>query len=488
MPNILKILINTTSYETRVAVIEDGVVQELKIERPSIKSLVGNIYKAKVVRVIPGMQAAFVDIGLDKNGFIHIDDIRNNSSTVDQLAKQLIEDRLYDGESIWVQVSKDPFSDKGARLTTRLSVSTRYLVYLPLSENISVSNKITSKSEQARLVESVCQSQLNLSMSGGFIVRTSAKNIADNVIQDDMSFLQNIWKGVSKAGEANTTISLVHKEASLLIRTLRELKPELVESIWIDSQESFNLAKKYSVDCFPELQSKIYFYTKDKPIFAEDLVEQQIQASLKPIVKLDNGGHLIIEQTAAMATIDVNTGSYVGNKDHTETVLNVNLVAAKEVARQISLRNLCGIIVVDFIDMIETQHQKRVLKTLASCLATDKVTTSHSQFSSLGLIEISRQRTDENLEQLMCVKCNVCEGQGLVKSNETLCYEIFRDILRQHTQFKASSYTITTSSEIMKILEDEEKHGLIDLQKLINVPINLVLDQHYDRQYNIALN
>ncbi len=483
MPENLEILINVTSFETRVAVLEAGVVQELTIERSSTLSLVGNIYKAKVVRVIPGMQAAFVDIGLDKKGFLHIDDFENNHQN-----SLTLQDQLHQGEVIWVQVTKDPYSDKGARLTTRLSISTRNLVYLPLSSEIGVSQKITSNEEKKRLVKIINQLCSESTIDGGFIVRTSAENIESDALLKELLFLQQAWHKISDGFKANKSISLVYKEPSLLIRTLREADNNLIDGVRIDSLESLNLAEKFIKAFCPELQTKIVHYIDSKPLFDLYSVEQQIKAVLNPVIKLASGAHLVIESTTAMTVIDVNTSSFIGNKNQSETILKVNIEAAKETARQIRLRNLCGIIIIDFIDMIEVRDRKQVLEILESSLAKDRVKTKFSNFSSLGLVEISRQRTSESLEQIICEKCSACDGNGSVPSNQTLSYDILRDILRQHTQFKPNSYTITTSSEIVEILEGEEAESLSGLEKLLDVPIKLIVDQHCQQQYNIALN
>ena len=491
-----EILINVTPQETRVAVIENGLVQELHIERTLTRGIVGNIFKGKIVRVLPGMQAAFVDIGLEKNGFLHAADIartdpafanKPNGNKLKQIPP--IQELAHPGESVWVQVLKDPISSKGARLTTELSIPSRNLVYLPHGSGIGISQKIDSPNERDRLSKIVEQGIANSSLDGGFIIRTLAESVSSEDIQRDMAFLQRLWEHTKETMKSAAPASLVHEDIPLTLRTMRDLVREDLEIIRIDSKESVTKAIQFANGFLPEVVDRIEYYPGARPLFDLYSVEQEIASAMEAKVALKSGGDLVIDQTEAMTTIDVNTGSFVGRQDHEDTLFKTNLEAATEIAHQLRLRNSGGIIIIDFIDMQNRQHKEKVLDALQVSLSKDRVKTHITQMSPLGLVEITRKRTRESLERLMCEACPACDGRGMVKTVQTVCYEILREILREDRQFKAKGYTIRAAQSVVDLMLDEEASSLADLQEFIGRPISLQVDKHYHQdEYEIALN
>jgi len=485
-----EILINVTPRETRVAVVENGTLQELHLERTLSRGIVGNIYKGKVVRVLPGMQAAFVDIGLDKNGFLHAADIaRNDPAFAGQPTRDIppIQELAHEGESVYVQVLKDPMGSKGARLTTELSMPSRNLVYLPRGTGIGISQKIESEAERERL-KMLVQGHIDQhDLDGGFIIRTLAESVTDDDIAHDMLFQQRLWEHTVAAMKIAVPASLVHEDVPLSLRTMRDLVHDDLEKIRIDSKETYEKALSFAKDFMPEVVDTIEYYPGEQPLFGLHSVEQSIQKAMSRKVMLISGGDMVIDQTEAMTTIDVNTGSYVGRRNHDETLFKTNLEAATEIAHQLRLRNLGGIIIVDFIDMKQNKHKKQVMAALESALAKDRVKIKVTDISPLGLVEITRKRTRESLAEIMCEPCSVCEGRGVVKTVQTVCYEILREILREDRQFKAQAYTIVAAPQVIESLLDEEASSLADLQDFINRPISLRSDAHYQQQqYDIA--
>jgi ribonuclease G len=486
-----EILINVTPRETRVAIIENGVLQELHLERALSRGIVGNVYKGKVVRVLPGMQAAFVDIGLEKNGFLHAADIvRSDAAFTDEHLRAVpaIGDLVREGESVIVQAVKDPMGSKGARLTTELSMPSRNLVYLPHGNDIGVSQKIESPAERERLKTIVERLIAEQSLKGSFIIRTLAESAKGEDIAYDMVFQQRLWEHICETIKHAKPASLVHEDLALSLRTMRDLVHENVERIRIDSKETFDRAYEFARDFVPEISERLEYYPGGQPLFGLYSAESSIQNAMKRKVMLNSGGDIIIDQTEAMTTIDVNTGSYVGRRNQDETLFKTNLEAATEIARQIRLRNLGGIIIVDFIDMQQNTHKKKVLAALNDAISKDRVKINVTEISPLGLVEITRKRTRESLEQLMCETCVVCDGRGTVNTVQTVCYEILREVLREARQFKAQAYTIVAASQVIDLLLDEEASSLADLQEFISRPISLRVDPLYQQQqYDIAL-
>ncbi len=495
-----EILINVTPRETRVAVVEDGVLQELHLERSLNRGIVGNIYKGKVCRVLPGMQAAFVDIGLDKNGFLHASDAiyqhlpqALNQKTVQprESAKDVppIQNLVHEGKSIYVQILKDSISDKGARLTTELSMPSRNLVYLPYGQGVGISQKINNSAERERLTELLLGLMIEHDLQGGFIVRTSAESASDKDIAADMLFLKRIWNFNVKAMKTTKAISLVHEDLPLALRALRDLAHDGLDKIWIDSRETIEKAREFAAELMPEVVDKLESYSGEHPLFSLYSVEQEIQSAMSHKVALSSGGDLVFDLTEAMTTIDVNTGSYVGQRNVDETLFKTNLEAASEIARQLRLRNLAGIIIIDFIDMRRKTHKQQVMAALEAAIASDRVKINIADISPLGLVEITRKRTRESLEQVLCEPCHVCRGRGTIKTVQTVCYEILREVLSEYRRYKAHSYTIVAAPAVINLMLDEEARSLADLQDFIDRPISLQSDPYYQQQqYDIALN
>lgn len=486
-----EILINVTPRETRVAVVENGRLQELHFERTLSRGIVGNIFKGKVVRVLPGMQAAFVDIGLDKNGFLHAADIaRNDPAFAGRPMRDVppIQELVHEGKHIYVQVLKDPIGSKGARLTMELSIPSRNLVFLPNGFDIGISQKIESVEERERLLAIVSEQIKQHDLKGGFIIRTLAESATDEDIANDMLFQLRLWQHVTHAMKNAAPATLIHEDVPLSLRTMRDLVHENLEKIRIDSKETFEKARSFAEDFIPDVVDKLEYYPGEQPLFGFYSIESEIESAMHRKVMLKSGGDLIIDQTEAMTTIDVNTGSYVGRRNHEETLFKTNLEAATEIAHQLRLRNLGGIIIVDFIDMQSNKHKKQVLAALESVISKDRVKINVTDISPLGLVEITRKRTRESLEQVMCETCPSCNGRGTIKTIQTVCYEILREIIREDRQYKAQTYTIVASSAVIDLLLDEEASSLADLQEFIDRPISLQADPFYEQQrYDIAL-
>ena len=480
-----EILMNVTPTETRVAIVENGVLQEIFIERTNHRGLVGNIYKGKVVRVLPGMQAAFVDIGLERSAFIHVADLVGGAEN-DAIA-QLI----HEGQSLIVQVTKDPIGTKGARLTTELSIPSRYLVYMPDNQHLGISQRIDDEHERERL-KSLVQQCLTAEKfdegNEGIIVRTAAEGVGEEEIVADIRYLHRLWRKLTERIKDNKAPSLIYSELPLSLRTLRDYARPEVSKILIDSRETLQRIEQFVQQYVPEVADRLEYYQGPRPIFELYSVEDEIQRALERKVPLKSGGYLVIEQTEAMATIDVNTGGFVGRRNLEETIFKTNLEAATAIGRQLRLRNLGGIIILDFIDMVDPEHQRQVLRMLEKVLEKDHTKTKISGVSELGLVEMTRKRTRESLEQLLMEACPHCDGLGSVKTVETLCYEIFREILREERAYEAESYLILASQAIIDRLLDEDSNGLADLEAFINKEIKLQVESQYVQdQYDIIL-
>jgi ribonuclease G len=480
-----EILINVTPPETRVAVIENGVAQEIIIERTKRKGIVGNIYKGKVCRVLPGMQAAFVDVGLERAAFLHASDIITGD---DASASPNIASLVRDGQEVVVQVVKDPLGTKGARLTMNLSIPSRYLVYMPGMATIGISQRIEEEEERRRLRETIAMFSGELEVEGGFIARTAAEGADAMALRADMMFLLRLWESVNSRAGASGARERVHEDLPLALRALRDLIGPEVEKIRIDSRSTCEKAQEFAAKFIPELASRIEYYPGERPIFDIYSVEDEIQKALERRVELKSGGHLIIDQTEAMTTIDVNTGAFVGHRNLEETIFKTNLEAAQAICRQLRLRNLGGIIIIDFIDMTEEEHKRQVLRALEKCLARDHARAKISEVSSLGLVEMTRKRTRESLERQLCEPCPCCTGRGNLKTAETTCYEVFREILREARQFDVESLLVLASQEVVDLLLDEESTHMAELEQFIGKPIRLQAETLYTQeQYDVVL-
>ncbi len=479
-----EILMNVTPTETRVAVVENGVLQEIYIERTNHRGLVGNIYKGKVVRVLPGMQAAFVDIGLERAAFIHAAEVGKGD------ANTPINQLLHEGQSLVVQVTKDPISTKGARLTTQLAIPSRYLVYMPGVDHVGGSQRIEEEGERDRLKELVnnCMEAEGLTGEAGFILRTAAEGVGEDEILADTRYLRRLWRKLEERIKDNKAPSLVYDELPLSLRTIRDLSRPEVSKILIDSRETFQKIEHFTQQYVPEVAERIDCYPGPRPIFELYSVEDEIQRALERKVPLKSGGYLVVDQTEAMTTIDVNTGGFVGRRNLEETIYKTNLEAATAIGRQVRLRNLGGIIILDFIDMTEPEHQRQVLRMLEKMLEKDHTKSKISGVSELGLVEMPRKRTRESLEHMLMEPCKACDGRGSVKTAETICYEIFREILREERAYEAGTYSVLASQQVVDRLLDEDSHGLADLEAFIGKAIKLQVESQYTQdQYDIIL-
>lgn len=476
-----EILINVTPRETRVALLENGVLEEVFIERARRRGLVGNIYKGKVLRVLPGMQAAFVDVGLERSAFLHASDISRavyNEAEPEPHTTADIRELLREGDELLVQVLKDPLGSKGARLSTRIGMPSRYLVYVPDSERVGVSTRIDDAAERERLAAVV--TQFRAPEQGGYIVRTAGEGVTRDAIRADMLFLQKLWELVRAESQAAPPGTLVHEDLPLPVRMLRDFLDAEVEQVRVDAEPVHRRMIEFARMFLPELAGRIEFYDGARPIFDLYGVEEEIGKALERKVALKSGGYLVIEQTEAMTTIDVNTGAYVGYRNLEETALKTNLEASQAIARQLRLRNLGGIIIIDFIDMGDSEHRDLVLDALRQSLARDHARNKVCEISSLGLVEMTRKRTRESLEHVLCMPCPTCHARGSIKTAETVCYDVFREILRQTRTFDIQELRVLASQEVVDLLLDEESESLAELEELIKKPIRLQAESLYN--------
>ncbi|MDH3342464.1 MAG: ribonuclease G [Gammaproteobacteria bacterium] len=484
-----EILINITPQETRVAMLENGMLHELYIERSRSRGLVSNVYKGKVVRVLPGMEAAFVEIGLERAAFLHVSDMAGYSKQYlndDSISPPQIDRMLRQGQELLVQVIKDPLGTKGARLTTNITIPSRYLVFMPNSDNIGVSSRIEDETERERL-KNMLLSNEGLKKGAGYILRTAAEAATADSIARDINYLNRQWEHINATSNVPAG-NVVHKDLPLYLRTLRDMVDEDLEKIRVDSRESYCAMLEFAATYVPEVEEKIEHYPGERPIFDLHGVEDEIHKGLDRKVNLKSGGYLIFDQTEAMTTVDVNTGAYVGSRNLEETIFKTNLEAAQGIARQLRLRNLGGIIILDFIDMAEEEHKRQVIRALEKALDKDHARTYVCEVSSLGLVEMTRKRTRESLEHVLCGVCPTCEGRGSVKTAETVCYEIFREILREARQFDARELLVLASQEVVDLLVDEESASLAELEDFIDTPIRFQAEAMYTQeQYDVVI-
>lgn len=479
-----EILVNVTPKETRAALIENGVLQDVMIERSQRKGLVGNIYCGKVIRVLPGMQAAFIDIGLEKAGFIHASDICQQEPHRD------IVELLRVGQQVHVQISKDPIGNKGAKLTTVLSLPSRFLVYLPELDNIGVSQKIENEEERQRLKNLVAELQeLQFSdLAGGFIIRTAAEGVEGAELEKDIAYLQILWQKIQLESQENKSPSCLYEDLPLYLRILRDRVNSSVGKIKVDSRETFQKMQSFCQRFLPGSDELLEWYPGERPILELYGVEDELQKALERRVNLKSGGHIVIDQTEAMTTIDVNTGAFVGHRNFEETIFKTNLEAATALARQLRVRNLAGIIIVDFIDMQDENHRDEVHNTLAKCLEKDTARTAITGVTELGLVQIVRKRTRESLEQMLCEVCPSCQGRGTLKSVETVCYDIFRAVLRESRAYNHDEYLIIAAEQVVERLLDEDSSYVADLEQFIGKTLRFQAESKYQQeQYDIVL-
>jgi ribonuclease G len=490
-----EILINVTPREARVGVVENGMLQEVHIERAERRGYVGNIYCGRVVRVMPGMQAAFVEIGLERTAFLHASDLERPALAA--AAETLngdnsppsappIGELVHEGQRVIVQVIKDPIGSKGARLSTHLSIPSRHLVLLPDSPTLGVSVRIEDESERARLKELL--GQLAEGAGGGLIARTNAEGQSADALAEDVAYVGKVWKAVSEAiGRAEPGLR-VYEEPPLPLRVLRDLMHDDIEKVRVDSRETYERTLDFARRFMPDLAGRIEHYPGERPIFDLYGVEDEIGRALRKEVPLKSGGHLIIDQTEAMTTIDVNTGAFLGARNLEETAFRTNLEAAQAAARQLRLRNLGGIIIIDFIDMADPEHRRQVLRTLEKALARDHARTTVYEMSPLGLVEMTRKRITESLARQLCEPCPACAGRGIVKTAETVGYEIFREITRAVRQFNAEKLLVLASPRVVTRMLEEESTAVAELESFIGKPIRFQPEEQYGQeQFDVVL-
>jgi ribonuclease G len=508
-----EILINWSPQETRVAVMEQGAVQELHLERTLERGLVGNIYMGKVSRVLPGMQSAFIDVGLERAAFLHVADLQSSivarhlegSRSSEVLTTGVshsppalipIEKQIFEGQTLMVQVIKDPIGSKGARLTTQISIAGRLLVFLPQDEHIGISQKIPLEQRnllKERLLnlvstDSASSEQANTQGHGGFILRTNGEDASDAELSEDIAYLRKAWSRIKHSSLSLEPKSLVHQDLDLLQRVLRDLVDQSTSAIKIDSGEQFERLSEFARAFMPYASSALQLYRGERPIFDLYGIDEEVNKALGRRVDLKSGGYLVIDQTEALTTVDVNTGGFVGAKNFDDTIFKTNLEAAGAIARQLRLRNLGGIVVVDFIDMTKEEHQAAVLAEFQKHLKRDRVKTVVSQFSALGLVELTRKRTRESLVQLLCKPCETCKGKGTVKTTRSVVYDIMREILREARQFNPSQIKVLATSEVIEMMMGEESQHLAGLSDFIGKSISLQTEPGFGPEgYDIVL-
>jgi ribonuclease G len=480
-----EILINVTPQETRVAVMQQGVAQELHVERSGGRGLVGNIYLGEVSRVLPGMQSAFIQIGLDRAAFLHVADIWGHRQNHEE-AKP-IERILHDGQKVLVQVIKDPIGTKGARLSTQISIAGRLLVYLPQESHIGISQRIGDEAERALLREKL-QHLIPADETGGYIIRTMAETASESELAADIDYLRRLWADIRDKAATAAAPAPLYQDLSLSLRVLRDFVNDRSDRILVDSRETFLAMQAFANNYTLAFADRIHHYSGDRPLFDLYGVEEEIERALARRVPLKSGGYLIIDQTEALTTIDVNTGGFVGGRSFDDTIFKTNLEASQVIARQLRLRNLGGIIIIDFIDMDNEVHREAVLSEFKKALLPDRTRMTVNGFTQLGLVEMTRKRTRESLAHILCEPCPTCQGRGEVKTPQTICYEILRDLVRESRQFQAREYRVLASQKVIDMFLDEESQSLAMLEEFIGKPITMQVESIYTQeQYDIVL-
>jgi ribonuclease G len=499
-----EIFINSSPQESRIAIMEDGFLAEFLIERKEERGIAGNIYKGKVERVLPGMQAAFVDIGMDKAAFLHASDFFSVPDDVQLIASSgedvefdeapktapsgqrlPLEKQVSRGEEILVQVAKDPLGTKGARITSHVSLPGRYMVFMPSTRHIGISRRIESDEERKRLKE---LAQSLGTAEGGFILRTASEGRSKREIQRDLRFLTKLWKRIQQKAEQAPAPSLIHQDLDLITRTIRDFFTTDTEQVVIDSAKDHRRIVDFVRHFMPRLKSKLVLYSENEPLFDRSAIEDKIEKALDRRVWLRSGGYIIIERTEALTAIDVNTGRFVGKRDQEETIVRTNMEATSEVVRQLRLRNVGGIIIIDFIDMEKEGNRKKVYEALKTALKKDKARTNILKISELGLVEMTRQRTRESLENQLLSPCPNCDGRGRIKSSVTVAYDILRAIKKQQTSLEnGKNIVLRLHPAVANFLYDEKTHSLEALEREINHKIIIkVSEELRHQQYEIS--
>lgn len=480
------VLVNITPQETRVAVLEENNICELHIERNSSLGLVGNIYLGVVRRVLPGMQSAFIDIGLERAAFLHIVDVLEQRRNPDET--QRIEHMLFEGQSVLVQVIKDPINTKGARLSTQISLAGRFLVHLPQENHIGISQRIEDEEERNSLRRRLENLLPENGAGQGYIIRTSAETATDEELCADIGYLTKVWENIRRQAKTRPPETLLYQDLPLSLRVLRDMFSGNTREILVDSTENHRRMQEFAELYVPGAASRINLFKGERPLFESHNVEQEINRALQPRVNLNFGSYLIIEATEAMTTIDVNTGGFVGARNFDETIFKTNLEACHAIARELRLRNLGGIIIIDFIDMAHEAHREAVLQELAKALSFDRTRVTLNGFTSLGLVELTRKRTRENLSHVLCESCPTCQGRGRLKTPQTVCYEIQREIVREARRYEAKEFRIIAAPNVIDLFLDEESQSLAMLIDFIGKPVSLAVETAYTQeQYDIVL-
>ena len=504
-----ELVINAASHETRIALIENGTIAELYIERTREKGIVGNIYKGRVIRVLPGMQAAFVDIGMEKAAFLYVADVFDaieeyesmledgkkdhevNTSQASESHSDLrplhpIEELLQEGQELLVQVSKEPIGTKGARITAHISLPGRHLVYMPTVDHVGISRRIEDEVERERLREAVER----LKQTGtGYIVRTVSEGKSEDDLLSDMQYLSTLWSEVAKRKEKANAPSLIHSDLDVVQKVVRDIVTEQVDKIIVDSKPDHDRIVQFITTFMPKMKYSIDLYDEEEPIFDHFGLEVEISRALGRKVWLKSGGYIIIEQTEALTAIDVNTGRFVGKHNLEDTILKTNLEAVKEIAYQLRLRNIGGIIIIDFIDMEKEVNRDKVFAALDEALKGDKSKTNILKISELGLVEMTRKRVRESIGRMMCEPCPYCEGRGYIKSKTTVCHEIFRELRREMLDIRGTKAMVSVHPQVADLLYDEERRGLEELEKKFKKRITVrAKPGFHQEQFEILIN
>jgi ribonuclease G len=499
-----KLVINQTQYETRVALLEEGNIVELFIERGDESDIAGNIYRGRVQRVLPGIQAAFVDIGLNQAAFIYVDDVLGErisefaelidreeeedaedhaderdpdpSIAAEEPPQFFIEDLITEGQEIMVQVAKSPIGTKGARVTSHISIPGRFLVLMPTADHIGISRKIEDLAERTRLKQSVAELR---NEACGYIVRTAAEGIGEDKLLKEMTFLKNLWENLQRKNKKSPTPSLLHQELNITLRAVRDLLIHEAESLVVDSRLAYEEVLAFLDDHMPSLKDNVLLHDAAEPIFDTYNLEGDISRALRKKIWLKSGGYIVIELTEALVAIDVNTGRYVGKYNLEETILKTNLEAVKEIAYQVRLRDIGGIIIIDFIDMQKKSNQTKVVHELREAFKKDRSKTHILPMSEMGLVQMTRKRSKKPLTRVLCEPCHYCEGEGFLISKQTICYNIYREVLQESTDFSGMRLTLKVNPQIADILHGEENRMISDLEKVIGKQIIVYPNPHF---------
>ena len=479
-----EILLNFTPLETRVAVVEQGMLQEILIERATHRGLVGNVYLGQVVRVLPGMQACFVDIGLDRSAFLHTKDFPSSQETHERSIQQLVTE----GQSLLVQVIKDPVGSKGARLTAEVSLPARHLVLMPFATHVGISQRIDDEATREHLKTIAVEALKAQNLECGVIIRTAGDGQTTDDLEEDLVYLKRVWDNILKEQQTAKAPALLFEELPLTHRMIRDQIRRETDRVFIDSLETYTKLSQFASKFMPELSHLIQHYQGDRPIFDLYQIEDEIEKALSRQVELKSGAYLVVDQTEAMTTIDVNTGRFVGAHTLEQTVFRTNLEAAVAIGRQLRLRNLGGMVVIDFIDMDDDEHRRQVLRTLERSLDEDPVNTRVIGFNDLGLVVLTRKRSRESLSDLLQEPCPQCHGTGQMKTAETVCYEIFRAVMREYRAYSAEMTTVIAAPTVIDRLIDEESEALADLEAFIHRPIRLQVDGNFSQdRYEVVV-